>query len=52
MLTALQYSAFVGMAMMCILTPVPGFLANLIQGIQIEQMKKVSFSTYLSDQAD
>ncbi|KAH9945600.1 hypothetical protein B0H21DRAFT_822934 [Amylocystis lapponica] len=36
----LGWSAFPGMAAMIVLFPVPGYVANLIQGVQTEKMKK------------
>ena len=38
-----QSSAFMGMAAMILLFPVPGYVASIIQGVQKEKMKKVTF---------
>ena len=37
-------SALVGMAVMTVLLPLPGYVAKLAQSAQIERMKKVSAS--------
>lgn len=39
--TILGWSAFVGLAIMIGLFPVPGYVAKMIQGIQVVRMKKV-----------
>ncbi|KAI0638608.1 multidrug resistance-associated ABC transporter [Trametes polyzona] len=36
----LGWSAFVGMAAMVLLFPIPGYVASMIQGVQTEKMKK------------
>ncbi|KAH8120523.1 hypothetical protein DFH11DRAFT_1560461 [Phellopilus nigrolimitatus] len=38
--TILGWSAFVGLAIMMVLFPLPGYIAKLIQNVQIERMKK------------
>lgn len=37
----LGWSAFVGLAVMIVLFPVPGYVAKIIQKVQKERMKKV-----------
>ncbi|CDO77193.1 hypothetical protein BN946_scf184747.g6 [Trametes cinnabarina] len=37
----LGWSAFVGLAAMILLFPIPGYVASMIQGVQTEKMKKV-----------
>jgi hypothetical protein len=34
-------SAFVGLAVIILMFPIPGYLAKVIQGAQVEKMKKV-----------
>lgn len=34
-------SAFVGLVVMILLFPIPGYVAKLIQTVQVERMKKV-----------
>lgn len=41
------HSAFVGMAVMVALFPLPGYVAKLIQIVQVETMKTVSTKTTL-----
>lgn len=43
----LGWSAFVGMGVIVLLFPLPGFVAKLIQGVQVERMKTVSFCSLL-----
>jgi hypothetical protein len=37
----LGWSAFVGLAIMVILFPIPGYVAKIIQGVQVTRMEKV-----------
>jgi len=39
--TILGWSAFVGLAVMVALFPIPGYVAKMIQGVQVTRMKKV-----------
>lgn len=41
-MACLGSSAFVGMAAMLLLFPIPGYVASMIQGVQTEKMKKAS----------
>lgn len=36
----LGWSAFVGLAVMVILFPIPGYVARMIQGVQVARMKQ------------
>ena len=38
----LGWSAFVGLAVIIVMFPIPGYIAKLIQSAQVEKMKKVS----------
>jgi hypothetical protein len=38
----LGWSAFVGLAIMVLLFPLPGYVAKMIQSVQIARMKKAS----------
>ena len=44
MKTQTEKSAFVGLAVMIILLPVPGYASKLIQGFQKRKMEKVGVS--------
>jgi hypothetical protein len=37
----LGWSAFVGLAVMILLFPIPGYVAKMIQGVQVTRMKQV-----------